>query len=68
MSNCRCHFDALEFEYEDRFYSIECTAYGTYSYDPWSRKKFFHDLHGGRQSDVAEWLDYPELERRTVNE
>ena len=34
MSNCRCHFDDLEFEYEDKFYSIECTAYGTYAYDP----------------------------------
>lgn len=29
-------------------------------YDPWSRKKFFYDLHGGKQSNVAEWLDYPE--------
>lgn len=34
MSNCRCHFDELEFEYEDKLYSIECTAYGTYSYYP----------------------------------
>lgn len=28
-------------------------------YDPWSRKKFFYNLHGGKQSNVAEWLDYP---------
>lgn len=28
-------------------------------YDCWSRKKYFYDLHGGKQSDVAEWLDYP---------
>lgn len=28
-------------------------------YDHWSRKKCFYDLHGGKQSNVAEWLDYP---------
>ena len=28
-------------------------------YDSWSRKKYFYDLHGGTQSDVAEWLEYP---------
>ena len=27
-------------------------------YDPWDRKKYFYDLHGGKQSDIAEWLDY----------
>lgn len=29
-------------------------------YDHWSGKKCFYDLHGGKQSNVAEWLDYPE--------
>lgn len=29
-------------------------------YDHWSKKKCFYDLHGGKQSNVAEWLDYPE--------
>lgn len=28
-------------------------------YDTWSKKKCFYDLHGGKQSNVAEWLDYP---------
>lgn len=28
-------------------------------YDVHSKKKYFYDLHGGKQSDVAEWLDYP---------
>lgn len=28
-------------------------------YDHWSRKKYFYDLHGIKQSNVAEWLDYP---------
>ena len=28
-------------------------------YDHWSRKLCFYDLHGGKQSNVAEWLDYP---------
>lgn len=31
-------------------------------YDHWSRKKHFYDLHGGKQSNVAEWLDYPTSE------
>ena len=28
-------------------------------YDVHSKKKCFYDLHGGKQSNVAEWLDYP---------
>lgn len=28
-------------------------------YDVHSKKKYFYDLHGWTQSDVAEWLDYP---------
>ena len=28
-------------------------------YDQWSRRKYFYDLHGCKQSNVAEWLDYP---------
>ena len=28
-------------------------------YDHWSKQKCFYDLHGGKQSNVAEWLDYP---------
>lgn len=28
-------------------------------YCPWSRMKYFYDLHGGKQSNVVEWLDYP---------
>jgi len=32
-------------------------------YDSWSRKKKFHDLHGGIQSNVAEWLDYPTCDK-----
>ena len=28
-------------------------------YDHWSGKKCFYNLHGGKQSNVAEWLDYP---------
>lgn len=31
-------------------------------YDHWSRKKCFYDLHGGKQSNVAEWLDYPTVQ------
>lgn len=30
-------------------------------YDHWSKKKKFYDLHGGTQSNVAEWLDYPNV-------
>lgn len=30
-------------------------------YDHWSGKKCFYDLHGGKQSNVAEWLDYPTI-------
>ena len=30
-------------------------------YDQWSKQKKFYDLHGGTQSDVAEWLDYPNV-------
>lgn len=36
-------------------------------YDPWSKKKYFYDLHGGKQSDVAEWLDYPEITEENNN-
>ena len=32
-------------------------------YDHWSRKKYFYDLHGGKQSNVAEWLDYPTCDK-----
>ncbi len=28
-------------------------------YDHWSGRKCFYNLHGGKQSNVAEWLDYP---------
>ena len=31
-------------------------------YDCWSKKKYFYDLHGGKQSDVAEWLEYPDIQ------
>lgn len=31
-------------------------------YDHWSRKMCFYDLHGGKQSNVAEWLDYPTIQ------
>lgn len=32
-------------------------------YDHWSGKKHFYDLHGGKQSNVAEWLDYPTFDK-----
>lgn len=32
-------------------------------YDHWSGKKFFYNLHGGKQSNVAEWLDYPTFDK-----
>ena len=28
-------------------------------YDTFSGRKCFYDLHGGKQSEVVEWLDYP---------
>ncbi len=31
-------------------------------YDCWSKKKYFYDLHGGKQSNVAEWLEYPDIQ------
>lgn len=31
-------------------------------YDHWSGKKCFYDLHGGKQSNIAEWLDYPTIQ------
>ena len=31
-------------------------------YDSWSRKKYFYDLSGPKQSNVAEWLAYPQCE------
>ena len=30
--------------------------------DTFSRKKCFYDLHGGKQSNVAEWLDYSTIQ------
>lgn len=32
-------------------------------YDPWNKRKYFYDLHGMKQSNVAEWLDYPEADK-----
>lgn len=28
-------------------------------YDTFSKRKYFYNLHGYKQSNVAEWLDYP---------
>lgn len=31
-------------------------------YDTFSGRKCFYDLYGGKQSNVAEWLDYPMIQ------